>query len=374
MHDLMPPTHVGDLLTSILMLVVVVVLGFVFAKCVSKILRLRKDGREADALAEGEVGLIEGPGFVAGTVEFEEGAEYAVVVEIRQRGSQRRGTHRGQKGGHMHSWDEVERRCFAQAFWIRQTSGERVRVEPGQDVEIVDRLDILVHDEEHERFRIAELSAGEHVVAKGTLTRKALGQSNYREAGALTWVLVQSPSSRLHFSADMLGKIQRRDANRLLRRLAFGWLPFALAIAWLYTPHVVRMTLGESVSVPITSFVPVTTRSELPNAGRVYIDYEIDGESHRGVVDVDDWTVFHEGDLLAYTRVPARPSAGQIGSSSSESIAVWFVSLLLVLCAYGAVFIPPKKDWHRLKKLREPGGGKLPKPKPSTRKVLSRAS
>ncbi|MFK8001332.1 MAG: hypothetical protein AB8H86_17185 [Polyangiales bacterium] len=371
-HELTLPMHTGMLLSSVLMLIDFVLLWLVFSKCVSQIRRLRKEGREADALAEEQPGLIEGPGFVAGTVEFEEDADYAVVVEIRQRGAQYRGRHRGKKAGYQHSWTEVERRCFTHAFWIRLESGERVRVEPGQDVELVDRLDIVVHDEERERFRIAELSAGERVVAKGTLRRRALEESNYREAGEKTWVLVPNTPSRLHLSADALGKIHRRDANRLLRRLAFAWLPFAALVTWLYAPHLARTTLGESVTVPVVSVVPVAQSES--NAGRVYVSYVVDGEDHRDVVEVDDWSTIREGDELAYVQVRAWPGAGQLGASSTESIAVFFVTLILLLAAYGIVFLPPKRDWYRVNKLKEPGGGKLPKPRPSPRKVLSRGS
>lgn len=372
-HDFMLPMHTGTLLSSLLMLVDFALLWLGFSKCVSQIRRLRKEAREADALAEGGAGLVEGPGFVVGTVEFEEDADYAVVVEIRQRGTQHRGRHRGKKSGYMHAWNEVERRCFTQAFWIRQESGERVRVEPGQDVELVDRLDVIVHDEARERFRIAELSAGERVVAQGTLTRRALEQTNYREAGEQTWVLVQSTPSRLHLSAGALGKVQRRDASRLVRRLVFAWLPVAAMIGFLYAPHLARTTMGQSISLPLTSVVPVSAGSD-SNAGRVRLSYEANGEEHTDVVEVDDRSMIREGDGLAYVQVRVWPGAGQLGGSSSESIHVFFVALVLILAACGVVFLPPKRDWFNVKKLKEPGGGKLPKPKPSRRKVLSRVT
>lgn len=365
--------HTGTLLSSLLMLIDFALLWLMFSKCFSEIRRLRKQGRDADALAETQPGLVEGPGFVAGTIEFEDDADYAVIVEIRQRGSQRRGRHRGQKSGYTHSWDEVERRCFAQPFWIQMESGERVRVEPGQDVELVDRLDIVVHNEERERFRIAELSAGERVVAQGMLRWRALEKSNYREAGEKTWVLVQNTPARLHLSADALGKVHRRDANRLLRRLAFVWLPFAVLVAWLYAPHVARLTMGEPGTVPLTSLTPVSAGGE-SNAGRVHLRYEVNGEERRDTLEVDDWSTIHEGDELAYVQVSAWPGAGQLGSTSTESIVVFFVVLILLLAVYGIVFLPPKRDWFDVKKLKEPGGGKLPKPKPSTRRVLSRAT
>lgn len=359
MHDLSPDGDLGPILSFVLMVFVFVFLALLLAKLVKEIRRLREEARAADRATERHMELAEGPGVVQGSVEFDDDAEYAVIMEIRQRGSERR---RG-KGGTTHHWVEVERRCFAQPFWIRHASGQRVRVEPGQDVELVDRLDITVHDEARKRFRIAELSEGEHVVARGTLELSLPGESkNYRETGPRMWLLVQGERARLHLSAERLGDHRRRVAKGYLKHLAFGWLPCALIVCAIYSSHIARMTIGEETTVAISS-----------KQGRnpLSLSYESHGEQERERVSVDDPSAIHVGDELAFIDVEVWPQAGQIGSSSTFPFFAWLISFLFACCA-GLVTLPPRDEWHAKKGFGESGKGKLPEPKPSTRKILSR--
>lgn len=136
---------------------------------VRAVLRYRAEKRSAeDARASADRrarSLAPGDAILLGRVEYAQGEERAVRVEIRQTGSEAEGS-----GGWSHSWSEVGRTVIVRPFYLRLEGGERVRVEPReQEVRIVDEMDgkILVHHTS--RIRVAELTPDEQVYACGRL-------------------------------------------------------------------------------------------------------------------------------------------------------------------------------------------------------------
>ncbi|MFT5356030.1 MAG: hypothetical protein ACI9KE_003252 [Polyangiales bacterium] len=375
MHDISAATDFGPALSAVLMLVLFGFVGLVLYRLIANIRRLRRDAQQADDAVRENTTLVEGAGFVVGTVEFDEDADYAVVVEIRQRGKEyrpKRRNPRRAKPGIKQSWTEVERRCFAQPFWIRHSSGERVRVEPGQDVELVDHLNVTVHDKSHERIRIAELLAGERVVAKGSLQLSAPTRgANYREAGPRTWLLLKSAQSPLQLSSKGLGDDHRRRAAVYFKRAVFGWAPWALLLGLFFTPHIARLSVGQVTAVTIES------KREVPSKDEFYVSYLYNGFTRSARVDEADWAELDAGEELAYLELEGWPALGQLGSTSALSWGSVFLAFAVAL-VYGLyiVLLPVKlsKEWHSVKKFSEGKRGKLPKPKPSTRTILSRVS
>src|SRR5262245_46714252 len=99
--------------------------------------RSRRRARAADSAFDASAPLGTGPSFVAGVVEHSRGADVAVKVVVELRGREWKTA----KGRTVHCWEEVRRRTSALPFYLRHASGERVRVEPGNEPVLVDALD-----------------------------------------------------------------------------------------------------------------------------------------------------------------------------------------------------------------------------------------
>jgi hypothetical protein len=277
----------------------------------------------------------------------------------------------------MHAWKEKSRRTFSNPFWIRRESGERVRIEPGENVKLVDALDVTVQVEREERFRIAELSAGETVTSQGVLTSEVSRSTDgYREAAPRTWVLRPEANARLPLMAENPGDHHRRMSNVFIKRIAFTWVPFALIFATLSTPFFARMAFGESTSVVIDSkFHRVgdanngprwSVSCARPGGGSVHIS-----------LDEDEWASVSEGDRMAYFYVPKFRQLSAIGSGSTAYFFTWLGGLFAVmLCNSVMMFVVSEnRAWYEGRKHYEGGrAGHLPEPTPTTRTVRSRES
>lgn len=368
--DIAPNDHMGPLVSLLLTGGLIVVLLLALAVAIKGARKWRQEGRAADRGLDPEAALREGEGFVCGVVELDEGTDFAVVVEIRQVGKETK----HKKGGVSHTWTEVERKTLSNPFWIRLPGGERVRVEPGADVKLIDKLDILVHDEKPtERFRIAELSAGEMVIASGALTSERSGASaeNYRDAAPRTWVLRQSDGARLHLTAERLGDRHRRVSNTYVKRIVFGWIPSVLLVAALCGPFIGRLALGEVTSIVVSGkYYSPSHGKKGPSWG---VNFEDPSGPYRSArLDSDDWDTVTEGDMMAYIDVPRYPWMSGLGGRATLPVFSWIFGLVVVFTCLSAVAIPPNKPWYEARKQFDSGGGRLPAMKPSTRRVYSR--
>ena len=370
--DIAPDDHMSSVVSSVLTLLLYVALSVALVVAIKEARKWRREGRAADQALDPQAELAEGECFVHGVVELEEGTDFAVVVEVRQAGKETK----HKKGGHSHSWSEVARRTFSNPFWIRLTSGERVRVEPDGDVKLIDRLDVLVHDQlPTERFRIAELSAGEKVIAKGVLRSERSGSAeHYREAAPRVWVLRQGPSdARLHLTAEQLGDQHRRVSNTYIKRIAFAWLPCVLLVTALCGPFMARLFYGE-----LTTIV-VDNKHYTPRHGDSGPSWGVSfqapgGDEDRVSLDSDDWELVTEGDAMAYVDVPGARWMSCLGSESTLDVFAWFFALLTVLVCLSGVIVPPARPWYESMKQFDSGGGRLAAIRPSNRRVYSRES
>lgn len=368
--NIAPDDHMGPVISLVLMALLYAGLLFILVVAIRKAREWRREGGAADRAIDPNAVLREGEGFVHGVVEFDEGMDYAVVVEVRQVGKEQR----KRKGGHHHSWSEVERRTLTHPFWIKIANGERVRVEPGAEVKLVDQLDILVHDQlPRERFRIAELSAGETVVAKGLLTSKSSGASaeNYRDVAPRTWVLQQALGGELHLTAEKLGDQHRRVSKTFVKRIAFGWLPSVLLVTALCGPFIGRLTLGQPTSIVVAA------KYHTPRHGKTAAVWGVSFRDARGEdcserLDSDDWFEVTDGDTLAYIDVPAHPWISGLGARPTFHVFGGIAALVIVLICMSGVLVPPSKPWYDAGRVHSSGPGRLPGLKPSTRRVYSR--
>src|SRR6185369_6868987 len=118
-----------------------------------------------------------------GHVALAEGAARAVRVEVEQAGTESESS-----GVWSHEWTEVSRRVFVEPFYVVDAAGRRTRVEPRDDVLLVDSMNGKILVNLTRRIRTAELTPGEEVWASGELTAALDPEgatSGYRDAAGL---------------------------------------------------------------------------------------------------------------------------------------------------------------------------------------------
>ncbi|AGP35486.1 hypothetical protein [Sorangium cellulosum] len=219
-------------------------------------LRLRRATALADASFRANVALGPGEGVVLGTVEREQGADVAVRVEVEQKGVELASSVSWRHGGAVswrHAWTETGRKVRAHPFYLRHASGARVRVEPGEDVMLVDALDGMILVDRTKRVRVAELVPGEEAFAFGELRRAPDPEApplGYRER-AQGYVLVRPRRRRMLLSSEPFGEqFARKAAFRLRWAIIAGVASLAFNAA--FAPFHARRWLGETVEVRVT--------------------------------------------------------------------------------------------------------------------------
>jgi hypothetical protein len=131
-----------------------------------------------------------------------------ITIEIEQRGREWQG-----KNGWYHEWKETSRRVDARPFYVLRPNGERVRIEPDQNVFLVDLLDGTERLEHTRRRRTATLRPGERVSVTGVLVRGFdPQQGGYRDAGPAL-VLKPPPRGRMLVSTEPLADRHTRRAG-----------------------------------------------------------------------------------------------------------------------------------------------------------------
>jgi hypothetical protein len=126
--------------------------------------RHRQRAADAAEAAKGAHGKPRrGPVCLAGVVvPLDDDVRPLVRVSIRQRGKEWR-----QKGRWRTGWREVARQTEARPFLLRLEGGGEVRVEPNEQVLLVDQLTEIVRDARDARRRIANVHPGEKVYVTG---------------------------------------------------------------------------------------------------------------------------------------------------------------------------------------------------------------
>lgn len=328
---------------------------------------MRRAAREADTSVDSESLLAAGAVLVAGTVELDDASPFAARVEIKQKGRER-----SHKGSISYEWRETRRRSFMHSFWIRHATGERVFVPAVKEIHLVRKLDRQVHDEALTRYRIAELGAGETVIAAGNLEQKRVGTptgGGYRDGMDLVWTLTPDGASPLRISAEKLGESYRRKAKALTRLLVLGWLPCVIASSFFVVPFYVRTLTGAPVEGVVTN---LKQESTVDSNQRVHLEWHVDYETSTGpgheIITGIDWRRLSVGDSIAVFRTPG------LEDVLGEDATLYSVWLLLPTLIFAVLFLfmsATKPDWFDAPIINR-GGGRLRKPAPSSERVLSR--
>ncbi len=248
--DAVSAYHLGPILS--LAVVALATLAFValVAVALARLLANLRLGLAANRSFDPRAPLRPGHTIICGRVELLPGTERTVRVEIRQRGAEQRS-----RNGVNHTWREESRRVEAHPFLLRRSAEAAIRVEPGSEVELVDRLDQTIRHSHHERTLVGELTPGERVFAVGMLSPGepiAGGERGYREAPRRELVLQAPPGRRLLLASERLGSRYYARARFHLRWLLLGLA--ALAFGELVLLHLYWRSafVGERVVADVT--------------------------------------------------------------------------------------------------------------------------
>jgi len=331
--DLMSEDHFGPGLSAFFMdgvgkLAFAVLIGL----AVLVYRRKMQEARAADATFDENTQLKLGETVISGLVERAEGSGTAVRVEIDQYGEESESS-----GVWSHKWTEKNRRVLVEPFYVRLPSKVRVRVEPGEDVYLVDEMDGLVRVDLKHRTRYAELTPRERVFAAGVLTRgpdpEAAPGEGYRGKRE-GYLLRPKPGGKMLLSSEALGDRFRERASFHLRwAMIIGMA--AAAVHAIFFGYEARRFLGSREDVVVEALVHYTTSSDNGDVDHWRVDMVADdGIKIRDEIDSGPWHELKKGDRVpalvvrgsfvqASTIGPDRTVSGMAGSALAVLIAMW---------------------------------------------------
>ena len=284
--------------------------------------------RDAERATEGDTVL-------RGTVELAANASMAVRVEVTQTGTE---NYSGDKV--THKWKEVGRKITANPFYIAEASGRRTRVEPSEDVLLVDRLDQIAKLEFDRRIRAAELSAGEPVFAVGSLQRGHDPEAAQDYRGASTTMVLRPPrKGRMILATEPLHARFERTA-----RTQGIWMVFMCVVIVVFqlfaVPYHLRHWFGETVAAEVVDKREfVTTGGHRGGAtGHHVITTQVGESQDEYDLASDLYDSVSVGDSVWIRRVPWWPSNQQLGARATASAALAIVSTILVSIFAGLYF------------------------------------
>ncbi len=339
------------------------------AFCIREIRRARRAAAEADTVIKPGAPLFEGARFVAGTVELAQGETDAVRVTVTQDGSEH-----SSKNGTTHTWTEVERETRARPFYLRHGSGARIRVEPPEDVLLVDKLDQKEwHDAFRRRLR-AELLPGEWAVVEGRLHKapdpEGTETVGYRQANAMGWTMKPSPRKGMHVSTEDLSRRHSLRARAFERTCRWVVL-LALLMNVPLSTYRARVFFGENTVLTYFGKTTYETydskrRSTLHYAVQVGNEPEPDATHYKAItieIDEDDHnTLVYDKALIWMRVVPGVPMAMALGQGSSVKTLLWAIAGAIVgLALYRTRKTHMYRRWYESRVL-EKGTGKLAAP------------
>jgi len=321
-------------------------------------LKLR-DAAAADASAKVKRELAPGPCVILGVVEYAQDAKWAVRVDVDQEGDEHESS-----GVWTHKWTEKNRRVHIAPFYVRLASGRRLRIEPSNDVLLVDEMNGVVRVDLKRRTRYAELVPGETIYASGQLVR-ASDPENIAESGGYrnspdSLILRPLPSGPMLLSTEPLGARFRERAS--FHTGAAKWIVvFALFLHAVFFGFHARRYLGQTEEATITNLDHYTTRDDGADVDHYRVNAETDDKFQ--IVEHISYSVYKE--LNNGMRIPVRHVRGALarqstvgsGVTSHSGALIFPVYLLVAWIAYRHLE-KTTRPWYE-RKVNESGSGRL---------------
>jgi len=381
MLEIDTPGNLSPTATLLVIVFVLFTLGGAFAWAVYWwILQTR---RAAEAIASVTSGPPPARGHVVlhGTVETEEPDRPAITVTLWELGEEQE-----VKNGWSHTWTEQRRETKAEPFYLALTSnpGTVVRVEPDEDVFLVDKLDVL--EAGNPRSRRAELTNGEKAYVSGVIgkgfharvdARRASDASDAASAahgsayrgGPVDGFVLRTGRDRMLVSTEPLDQRYVRQARAHRTFAAILGFSLALASFAIFGPTLVTEAFGNTVDAEIVSARHWTTSGKGgPNhhytvsaryPGATGHTVELTGEVRQEIYDG-----FQAKRILRVPFVVAfdNPTFSCLGVRASVdstrcivSVFVMLVLLLLYRSALGGA-----REWYDQRRVVTRAAGRLP--------------
>jgi hypothetical protein len=333
--------------------------GAMVAHALKAASRHRRLAAAAEASFTADRPYIAGEIILHGRVATADGAARAVRVEVEQEGTESESS-----GVWSHTWTETSRQIFVEPFYVIDATGRRTRVEPRDDVFLVDAMDGKILVNLTRRIRTAELSPGEEVWASGVLTiapDPEAATHAYRGAAAL--VLRAPPGRRMLLSSEPLGA--RFEAKARFYRRWSAVLALLGMMAWslMFGPYFLRSVAGETRQATITQLHPYDTENDGTVTHHFRVGFTLGGKETTAAddVSVETFNRLQEGQSIAVRWVPSMPQLSTIGAEATVGSApllllfsaVWLAALLVYRNR-----IQHSLGWYE-KKVVDKGKGKL---------------
>jgi|GEM_PF-2583410 len=316
-----------------------------------------------------------------GTVETEEPDRPAITVTLWEHGEEEE-----RKQGWSHTWTEQRRETKAEPFYLVLTgsnaAGTVVRVEPDDDVFLVDKLDSL--EPGNPRTRRAELTNGELAYVSGVIgrgwharvdTRRSADDASMPSAhgsayrgGPTDGLVLRAGRERMLVSTEPLDQryVRQAKAHRLFALL----LGFALAVAatLAFGPAVVTEIFGKTVDTEVISVRHWTTSGKGgPNHHYAATARYTDPSGHVVVLSADVreeiFDAFQEKRLTRLPFVVAFDVAlfsclgTRVTISAALAIGSVFVTLVLLLLYRSA--LGGAREWYDQRRVVTTAAGRL---------------
>ena len=359
-EGILPAGHL-DQLTSILLVYVLIGGAFVAWSLVQLIFALRhgRRARRAKDSYQGEAPLKPGPAILYGAVEYAAGQGRAVRVEADQYGEEHENS-----GSWTTKWSERDRRVMVAPFYLRLANKQRVRVEPTEEVFLVDDMDGVIRVDLTSRIRVAELIPGEMTYAVGQLesgTDPEAEDSAYR-GGGRRLLLRARPGRPLYLSTRPLG-------DSLSRKARFDGLSAAIillagiVLQLIWTGFHARLWVGQTMEREVSGLHHFTTTDsdgDTYNHWRVTVAAEPGQAPLYEDVSVRDYLRLSKGMKVPWRVVPGLPDLSAIGTGATVS-AMSLMTLVFLIPAMAIFYLVRRglRPWYEKDEIVDAESGRL---------------
>ncbi len=319
----------------------------------------RRKAASAAASFRPDAPYVAGEVVLHGRVQTAEGAPLAVRVEVEQEG-----TEKHSDGTWTHTWTEVDRRVIVAPFYLVSASGRRTRVEPTEDVFVVDEMDGKILIDLTRRVRTAELTPDKEVWAFGTLVLAVDPEGaggGYRTGSTL---VLRSPAREpMLLSSEPLGA---RFAARAKFHLRWGLALTLVAVissSLTFGPLFLRRFAGETVSAEITSLEPyLTTNSDGDDITQYRVRYVMSrpDRAFKDNVPLSTFTKLQKGQTIPIRFVRSMPRFTSLGpdATADGSLMLLFFGVWIGMTIAYRARTRSSLPWYE-KKVIDAGAGLL---------------
>lgn len=337
--------------------------GFVYA--VARARRHARRARDATASVATKEPEAKGYAVLRGTVETEEPERPAIVVTVTEKG-----TETSHKGKYSHRWTEIRRQVTVEPFYLVLASDTRVRVEPGEDVFLVDKLERVKRG--NPRTRRASLDNGEIAYVSGALREAYNPRADDSQRGLYrgaipTGLVMGRGRERMLVSTEPLARRPQRLASAYRGIAILLGLALLLANGALFATNHYLQLFGEVSELRVLTTRTWTTRSKnsttthwgltaaYPMGGtELQLDTEVSHEAY---------SLAKSGELktIPFRVVPSSPSYYDVGPRPTIGIGRMLVAVgaLILLVFVYCLLLDGAIEWYDRKLIVEKGSGRL---------------